>query len=615
MKYLTKRNLSVIIAFILSMLLSIVLIITYVFRVTQINPATTCITINKVLFYSESSDSNKPKKAQHCNLPYTYVCSSEEVQATIEFNINKDEDDFLFFGTIYCPLRIYADDELIYDYGLINRFPKIFVDPPTNFESIKIPDKFKGKTNIKMVYEKPKTRDAIRIYAPVVGDKNAINAKLFSDEGPSFIYALSFFFLGIMLFFASFAIIHLSPKAEALVWTGVFLVAAGTWQLCENTLVTYFLQMPEFLYIFDFLSFYMLLIPLSEDMQVFINDKESPFLNVAVIVNVTSYIISLLLFVTNVCPLHQQLPYFHALLIMTLILITINITYKAFRFNNKRAKTFFFPFLILLIFTLFELVRYNVNSSYHISSFFQLGIMLFMLFLIIYSTIHIRSLINAVVKNTELKQQLKYQSTIIQANKAKMDLLISHDDEIRKQRHDIRHHLRTIDEMIKSGMETEASNYIKDIANSMPANTSINYCDNTIVNSTISYYLNHAKEKGIKTKAKIVVPNSNPNISDVDLCIIFGNLLENAIDACKHLENIPKIISINAQVNGEMLFIYMDNTYDNEIKIIDNVYQSTKHDGAGTGLTSIDSTAQAHEGSAKFTTKDNHFISEVCVRL
>ena len=64
-----------------------------------------------------------------------------------------------------------------------------------------------------------------------------------------------------------------------------------------------------------------------------------------------------------------------------------------------------------------------------------------------------------------------------------------------------------------------------------------------------------------------------------------------------------------------MLFIYMDNTYDNEIKIVDNVYQSTKHDGAGTGLTSIESTAQAHEGSAKFTTKDNHFISEVCVRL
>lgn len=612
MKFFTKRNVTIIIAFILSVLLSIILIMAYVFRITKINPATTCKQIKEVTIYTEDDKTIKPQKVK---LPITYVCKYGESQITVEYNINMDEDDFLFFGTIYCPVKIFANDELVYDYGLIDRFPKIFVDPPTNFDAIKLPDKFKGETNIKMVYDKPKTREAIRVYCPIVGDKNAINAKLFSDDGPSFICALAFFFLGIMLFFASFAIIHLAPRSEALIWTGLFLVAAGTWQLCENTLVTYFLQIPEFLYIFDFLSFYMLLIPLSKDMQVFLDDKDSPFLNVAVIVNITSYIISLLLFVVNVCPLHQQIPYFHIILIMTLLFLTINITYKAFRLKNENAKTFFFPFFILLTFTFFELLRYRFNFSYHTSIFFQIGIMLFMLFLIIYSTIHVRSILNAVVKNTELKQQLKYQSTIISANKAKMDLLISHDDEIRKQRHDIRHHLRTIDEMIKSGMETEASDYIKDIADSMPANTSINYCDNTIVNSTISYYISHAKEKGIKTKAKIVVPNSNPNISDVDLCIIFGNLLENAIDACKHLEDIPRIISINAQVSGEMLFIYMDNTYDNEIKIIDNVYQSTKHDGAGTGLTSIESTAQAHEGSAKFTTKDNHFISEVCVRL
>lgn len=612
MNILSKKILPFFIAFSISILLSIILITAYVFRITKINPATTCNTINKV---SIISDKDNPETVKKYKLPVTYVCKNNEKEVSVEFKIKKDDDDFLFFGTIYCPLKIYADDELIYDYGLIDRFPEIFVDPPTNFESIKLPDKIKGKTKITMVYERPKTRPAIRIYAPIVGDKNAINAKLFTDDGFSFVCALAFFFFGIILFFTSFTIIHLAPKAEVLIWTGLFLTAAGTWQLCENTLVTYFLQVPEFLYIFDFLSFYMLLIPLCEDMQIFINDKESPFLNVALMINVASYIVSLLLFVTNICPLHQQLPYFHALLIMTLLFITVYITYKAFRLKNERARTFFLPFVILLVFTFFELLQYKINNSYHISSFFQLGIMLFMLFLIIYSTIHIRSLINAVVKNTELKQQLKYQSTIISANKAKMDLLISHDDEIRKQRHDIRHHLRTIDAMIKSGMETEASNYIQTIADSMPVNTSINYCDNTIVNSTISYYINLAKEKGIKTKAKIAVPNSNTNISDVDLCIIFGNLLENAIDACKHLEGIPRTISINAQVSGEMLFIYMDNTYDNEIKIIDNIYQSTKHEGAGTGLTSIDSTAQAHEGSAKFTTKDHHFISEVCVRL
>ena len=611
-KYLTKRNLSIAIGFILTILLFIIFTTAYLFRITKVNPATTCETMKNVTIYSEGDVRVKPQKVK---LPITYVCKYGEKQLTVDFTVNKEEDDFLFFGTIYSPLKIYANDELIFDYGLINRFPKIFVDPPTTFESIKIPDKFKGNTNIKMVYEKPKTREAIRVYPPIVGDKNAINAKLFTDDGPSFVCALAFFFLGIMLFLSSFAIIQLAPRAEALIWTGLFLVAAGTWQLCENTLVTYFVQLPEFLYILDFISFYMLLIPLSKDMQVFLDDKESPFLNVAVIVNVTSYIISLLLFVAGVCPLHQQLPYFHIILIMSLLFLTINITYKAFRLKMEKAKTFFFPFFILLTFTFFELLRYRFNFSYHTSIFFQIGIMLFMLFLIIYSTIHIRSILNAVVKNTELKQQLKYQSTIIAANKAKMDLLISHDDEIRKQRHDIRHHLRTINEMIKSGMESEASDYIQNIADSMPANTSTNYCDNTIVNSTISYYLSHAKEKGIKTKAKIVVPNSNPNISDVDLCIIFGNLLENAIDACKHLENIPKVISINAQVNGAMLFIYMDNTYDNEIKIIDNVYQSTKHEGAGTGLTSIESTAQAHEGSASFSTKDNHFISEVCVRL
>lgn len=609
-KFNRKTIYAIVIAVILSMLFSIILSISYVYRLTKINPAITCKTITDVTFSINDEDIGKDIK-----LPTTYVMKDDEKTASITYVADVKDGDFLFFGTIYCPLKVYVNDALVYDYGLINRFPKMFGDPPANFESIKFPDTERGRTVIRMVYERPKYRPAIRIYPPMIGDKNAINAKLLEKDGASFICAAMFLFLGIFLFFASFALVHIAPKTEALVWTGLFLVCAGTWQLSENTLVTYFIQLPEFLYILDFLSFYLLIIPLTKDMQLFLDDMDSPFLNVTISINIISYIVSLLLFITGGFPFHYQLPYFHILLIMSLFLLTLNIVYKAFIEKNTKARTFFPPFLILFVFTIFELLNYRFKLSYHISSFFQIGIMLFMLFLIIYSAIHVRMLINATVKNTELKQQLKYQSTIISANKSKMDLLISHDDEIKKQRHDIRHHLRTIDEMIKTGKASDASEYIQKIAESMPANTSVNYCDNTIVNSTISYYISQAKEHGIKTKVKLSVPDSNPNISDVDLCIIFGNLLENAIDACKHLKDMPRSISINAQVNGEMLFIYMDNTFDNEINIVDNVYQSTKHPGAGTGLTSIESTANAHEGSATFATKNDHFISEVCVRL
>ena len=115
-------------------------------------------------------------------------------------------------------------------------------------------------------------------------------------------------------------------------------------------------------------------------------------------------------------------------------------------------------------------------------------------------------------------------------------------------------------------------------------------------------------------KIQAQVPRKTQEISDSNLCIIVGNLLENALEACEQITE-GRSITFTSRLQGDFLFIAMDNTFNGVVKMQGEQYISHKRNEIGTGLVSIRSVVEKAGGKAKFEAKGKVFQSSVYFRI
>ena len=131
----------------------------------------------------------------------------------------------------------------------------------------------------------------------------------------------------------------------------------------------------------------------------------------------------------------------------------------------------------------------------------------------------------------------------------------------------------------------------------------------------IHYYIDIAQSYGIRTKLQVVIPKEIA-ISDIDLCLIFGNLLDNAVTACRHVRADARFIRLSADLDTPgHLYITMVNCFDGNVCTRNGKYISTKERKSGIGLASIQATTQKYHGSSNFYTEQHEFISNIMLKL
>ena len=140
-------------------------------------------------------------------------------------------------------------------------------------------------------------------------------------------------------------------------------------------------------------------------------------------------------------------------------------------------------------------------------------------------------------------------------------------DEISKMRHDMRHHLRAVMAYAQQERYRELMEYLQEYASVMTKEEKkVCYCRNMAVDAVIHFYAGELKQRGILFECDMMLP-ANISISDTDLCKIYGNLLENAVDAVKDqsTEKNP-YVKIFTKIKNKKLLIEISNTYTNEIQ-------------------------------------------------
>ena len=142
----------------------------------------------------------------------------------------------------------------------------------------------------------------------------------------------------------------------------------------------------------------------------------------------------------------------------------------------------------------------------------------------------------------------------------------------------------------------------------------MNYCENQAVNAILIYFLSTYEDIDINTQLSI--PDNLKNVKDNDLCIIMGNLIENAIEACNRIkDNQHKFININSRLQYDTLTITVDNSFNGSYKIKDGVYMSSKRDEPGIGINSVKNIVEKYNGDCRFEAKENTFMASIYIKV
>lgn len=131
-----------------------------------------------------------------------------------------------------------------------------------------------------------------------------------------------------------------------------------------------------------------------------------------------------------------------------------------------------------------------------------------------------------------------------------------------------------------------------------------------ILNSKISLM----KSKEIEVEAQAQVPSSL-SVPDVDLCIIIGNLLDNAMEACAKLEPGNRFVHIYIHVKGAMLYMSFTNSAGKKQHKIGNLFLSSKGSDHGFGLKRVDSLVEKNGGYLTRASEDGGYTTEVTLPL
>ena len=183
--------------------------------------------------------------------------------------------------------------------------------------------------------------------------------------------------------------------------------------------------------------------------------------------------------------------------------------------------------------------------------------------------------------------------------------------EMRGYKHDFHHHLQALKGQLEAGEIERALLYIDELDNKLMNVDTLLKTGNVSLDAILSAKIAQAKAEGISVTVKAVVPDAL-TISDVELSIVVGNLLDNAIEACR-IANGERFIRIYMTIKGKMLYFSMLNSAGEKQKKKGSLFSSRKNGLHGFGLRRAETIIEEHGGWVKYNSEDGAFTSEFLV--
>ena len=185
---------------------------------------------------------------------------------------------------------------------------------------------------------------------------------------------------------------------------------------------------------------------------------------------------------------------------------------------------------------------------------------------------------------------------------------------MRGWRHDYHNHMQSLKAYLAMDNLKEAKEYLDALERDLD---DINLLFNTgninadaVLNSKISL----AIKQGIRVEYKATVPKTL-TVSDIDLCVILGNLIDNAVEACEKVEPQERFIRLYIGILRRQLYLSVCNATGEKVRKLDEEYITAKRGNHGHGMKRINNIVEKYSGFINRKNEPGVFVTEIMLPL
>ena len=221
--------------------------------------------------------------------------------------------------------------------------------------------------------------------------------------------------------------------------------------------------------------------------------------------------------------------------------------------------------------------------------------------------ISVSLIVFARVVSVHHKIMMEKQALEEQLNRSKLYYaeMQSHVEAARKTRHDLKHILNAVRHFIDTNDKSGLSMFCDTVEETQLYSGNVPYTGSSAVDGVIYHYIKRSETEGIRFSYKGSFEHHG--IGDLDLCVMIGNALENALEACAAVENDP-FVTLTAERNGHLLSVMVQNRFDGNVKVVGQTIFSKKGENRiGFGLKTIRSVCEKYGGIVKTEWDENVF--------
>lgn len=223
-------------------------------------------------------------------------------------------------------------------------------------------------------------------------------------------------------------------------------------------------------------------------------------------------------------------------------------------------------------------------------------------------------------RESVLRKRQNEERRTLEIQKLQYENIQREMEQTRRLRHDMHHSLNYLSELLDKGEEDTVKDYLCELTTQISHRETVNYCKNVTVNGLLQYYVGMATDQDIQ--CRVQANCGELPISPVDLTVMLGNMMENAIRVCSKVQENRWIVVEIGVINGSMLIqvinpcqeIHLSGRYRDDDFLPAAAFKSDRA-GGGNGLYSLEHTAEKYSGTARFRYDESSKTFTARIRL
>ena len=220
-------------------------------------------------------------------------------------------------------------------------------------------------------------------------------------------------------------------------------------------------------------------------------------------------------------------------------------------------------------------------------------------------------LLQRIMKREEDKTII-YQNKLM---KQQMDEIENIYMTMRGWRHDYHNHLQSLKGYLSLNQVEQMKNYLNELETDLDSIDTLYHSGNLQLDSILNAKLAIAEKGQIRIHCDASIP-PQLHVSDLDLCVILGNLLDNAIESCRKIKDPDeRFIRVYIGILKKQLYISITNATSETVKQRTDHYFTTKRGDHGHGLKRVDQVVKKYDGYLNRQNEPGIFATEIVLPL